>query len=361
MDNQKSIAINGRFLTQSVTGVQRYARELLRALDDVLNDGRGPRVRLLTPRLSQDPPLLKNISHQTVGRFQGHAWEQMELPRYVDRDILFCPANIAPVLSLYGRSRVVVTVHDLSYLYFPDAYAPTFRLVYGLVVPLVLRRASSVITVSNSERAAITERYPQILPRISAIQNGGMPGDAPPVMHVSADDKFVLYVGSLSKRKNLAGLIEVSARLARKRGLRFVFVGGTPKYLTEAISHVPEELRSRLHFAGQIDDWDVLQSYYRSATAFFFPSFYEASPLPPIEAMGCGCPVIASSIPSLLERCGDAAVYCDPHSVDDMIRAIERLLDDPELQDSLRARGYQRAQEFSWKNCAVETLHRILE
>ena len=152
--------INGRFLTQRITGVQRYARELVQALDAVLDAKPEIKVTVVSPRLSEAPPAWRNIELRQVGYLRGHAWEQFELPWYSRGKTLFCPGNTAPVISLLSAQPVIVTVHDLSYRYFPEAYRPAFRLWYGLIIPLVLRRAASIITVSESERRAIIAHYP---------------------------------------------------------------------------------------------------------------------------------------------------------------------------------------------------------
>ncbi|WP_440980289.1 glycosyltransferase family 4 protein (plasmid) [Sphingomonas pseudosanguinis] len=355
------IIINGRFLTQGITGVQRYARELLPAFDALLDSRPELRVRLLTPPIDHDSvPALRNIRHESVGRRQGHAWEQLDLPRHVGRAVLFCPGNTAPVASLLGRGRVVVTVHDLSYRYFPEAYSRGFRLLYNRLIPLILRRADRVVTVSQSERRAILEHYPFADERLIAIQNGGLPTGIDEQTPDPAADPTVLYVGSLSKRKNFPGMLAAAIRLARTRGTRFVFIGGVPQGLTETLSSVPDDLRDHIRFAGQVNDWDQLLAAYRSAHCFLFPSFYEASPLPPIEAMGCGCPVIAGDIPSLRERCDDAARYCDPADIDGIVAAVEAVLDDPAHASALRAAGYAQARRYSWHHCAQATLDAIV-
>jgi glycosyltransferase involved in cell wall biosynthesis len=361
MSGQIGISINGRFLTQPMTGVQRYAREILKGIDRLLANRRDIRVRLLTPPLRCEPPRLEHVRHVVVGRLNGHAWEQLEFPRFVQGDVVFCPGNTAPLRLLWGRTRTVVTVHDLSYLYFPEAYSRSFRLLYGAVIPQVLRRASAVITVSESERIAITQCYPEVTGRITAIANGGLPIGVQPGSRLDSAEPFVLYVGSLSKRKNLAAMLEVAKRLAGKRQLKFVFIGSTPLGLQRSVAQLPVALRDRIVFAGQINDWTALCAQYSSAKCFFFPSLYESSGLPPMESMGCGCPVVAASIPALVERCGDAAVYCDPNSVDDMSEKLESVLDNENLQEMLRDRGYARAREFSWERCAAQTLAKILE
>ena len=351
------VIINGRFLTQSVTGVQRYARELVQAIDAMLETRPYLKVTVISPRLSQPPPPWKNITLCQAGRLQGHAWEQLELPWLSRGRLLFCPGNTAPVASLLSSQHVIVTVHDLSYLYFPSAYGRAFRLWYSIVVPMVLRRAAAVITVSESERAAIGTHYPAALPRLHAIQNGGLPiGVDPPTDNDKSDRSYVLYVGSLSKRKNFPGVLESACRLARTRGYKFVFVGGSAGGIAESSLQIPDDVRAHLTFAGQVDDTKALMQFYRRAACLLFPSYYEASPLPPIEAMACGCPVIASDIPSLRERCGDAAIYCDPADIVSITAAVEKTMDDPDLRSTFMTLGYQRAAKYTWERCAAQTL-----
>jgi glycosyltransferase involved in cell wall biosynthesis len=353
--------INGRFLTQRVTGVQRYASELVAALDTILDSAAEFKITVMSPRLSKPPPIWRNIELRQVGRLQGHAWEQFELPWYSRENLLFCPGNTAPAISLIGTQPVVVTVHDLSYMYFPEAYRLTFRLWYGFIIPLVLRRASHVITVSESERQAILAHYPKAADRLRAIANGGLPAafsTGRPDLDVQRDG-YILYVGSLSKRKNIARMLDAACRLARKRGFRFIFVGDVSKSLTTSVAQIPADVASKITFVGPVDDPIRLASYYRKAKCLMFASLYESSGLPPIEAMACGCPVLASDIPALRERCGDAALFCDPHDVESITSGLERLMDDETLRSRLEALGRQRAAMFTWERCARETLDLI--
>jgi glycosyltransferase involved in cell wall biosynthesis len=350
--------INGRFLTQPITGVQRYARELVQAFDEILDNTPSVKITVLTPRLSTTPPRLRNVELRQVGRLQGHIWEQIELPLYARGKTLFCPANTAPVISLLSPSPIVVTVHDLSYKYFPSAYHLAFRLWYKFLIPLVLRRANAMITVSQSEREAMLSHYPYAAPRLHAIANGSLPAA------ISVDqtrlsqrrDDFILYVGSLSRRKNFPRMFEVACGLAREHGFRFTFVGNTPKSLVSSPVVVPNDISSKITFVGAIDDFAALVPYYRTAACLLFPSLYESSGLPPIEAMTFGCPVVVSDIPALRERCGDAAVYCDPHNADSIRNAVLRLMQDERLRASLGTNGQKRAEGFTWRACAHDTL-----
>jgi glycosyltransferase involved in cell wall biosynthesis len=346
-----------------VTGVQRYARELVQALDAILDSERQYRVTVMSPRVSGPLPTWRNITLREIGRLQGHAWEQWELPWHARGRVLFCPGNTAPLASLLGSQSTVVTVHDLSYRYFPDAYSSLFRLCYGALVPLILRRANAIITVSRSERVRMLGLYPQIANRLHVVQNGGMPAAChdgqSTAGHRTRD--AVLYVGSLSKRKNFPGLLNVAVRLARKRKFLFIIVGSVPQGISGTDLGIPDDVSGSIKFVGQIDDPVVLESYYRRAACFLFPSYYEASPLPPIEAMAFGCPVVTSDIPSLRERCGNAALYCNPDDIDSIVSAVERVMDDSSVRAQLSDAGLQQAAEFTWERCARETLRVISE
>lgn len=355
--------INARFYAQPVTGVQRYGRELLAAIHrrvDTLgipSPFKGIAVHI-PARDGELVASLKRMQIKAYGRHRGHIWEQLELPTRLSKGVLFCPGNTAPLRALYGPTPVVVTIHDLSFRYYPSAYSSLFRLWYGLLTPVILRRAARIITVSESERAAICGLYPEVAPRLVAIQNGGapavseMPGGRAPVQ-----DPYVLYVGSLSRRKNLQGVLEAFDQLARSHErLHLVIVGARWSAFVRdgTIEHITAQ--PRIHQLGQVDDTATLEGIYRNASCLVFPSFYEASPLPPIEAMAYGCPVVAADIPSLRERCGSAALYCDPRDTFSIASTVEQVLNDRSIANRLRREGLDRARAFTWDACAERTL-----
>jgi glycosyltransferase involved in cell wall biosynthesis len=354
------IYINGRYLTQEITGVQRYSHELIRTLDAECAFEPDADIALLTPsRGLRFQPEFQRIRVRKVGERVGHMWEQMDLPRHSADGVLFCPGNTAPVLSLVQRRPTVVTLHDLSYKYFPDAYRPSFRLFYGLLVPLILRLARGILTVSNSEAAAIVQHYPCAAGKLLAVQNGGFgPEVLERITRTPSREigfSYGLYVGSLSRRKNFPALLQAAIRFARETGFGFVFIGSVPAALRSSAVEIPPELRGRILFPGQVNDALELVGWYKGALFLAFPSLYEASPFPPIEAMSCGCPVVAARIPSLVERCGQAALYCDPTDICDIADAMIRLCRDERLRAELAARGSLRMREFSWSQCAVST------
>ena len=356
------IYINGRYLTQAITGVQRYAHELIATFDRLLAEEPGFAdkyrfVILVPPRGVIHDPKLEHIEIRPVGRFTGHIWEQLDLPRASQDGLLFCPGNTAPVLSLLLGRKSVVTVHDLGYIYFPDTYSRAFRILYKTLIPLVLKRASAIIAVSKAERKSICEVYKVPGERVTAIQNGGLSGDRlydGPDLSLEEPEAFAFYVGAISKKKNVHGVIQAAAELGEEP-IHFVIAGGGGKPFKDFDLPPEVERKARVELTGRISD-EKLFDYLRRALCLVFPSFYEASPLPPIEAMAWGCPVVTSRIPALEERCGEAALFCDPRDPADIARQVNRLLHDPALRADLRRKGFEQARRFSWRNCALNTM-----
>lgn len=360
-ERDDAILINGRFLMQPVTGVQRVARELVAEMDRMVGVGETPRRIALACEPGADASTLnlRHISVERKGGASGHLWEQTILPQMLKGRRLLCLGNTAPLATALAGHRVAVMIHDVSYLSLPQAYAASYRWAHRALLPVLLRKANPIFTVSVTEG----ERLKRLRPKggagpIIAIQNGGWSRD-----RIDRDapwpedrDRMVLYVGSLSRRKNVERVIAVAQRLAREDGIRTVLVGASNDILAPIRAGVDRDVEHMLDFVGQIPNLDTLADYYRRAACLLFPSLYEASPLPPIEAMSMGCPVVASSIPSMTERCGMAAVYCDPHDTDDIVAAVRKVTDDPVFARTLRERGYARAETFSWKDQARRIL-----
>lgn len=366
VQKKQRILINGRFLTQNITGVQRYGHEIVKAFDVWLQKDKALRDEiefiLVAPEVGLKHHLdLTHIQTQLVGgNVKGHMWEQLILPKYAKKDdILLCPGNTAPILSLLGGVKNCVTVHDLSFRYFPSAYSRSFRYAYHLLTPLIMRRADSIITVSQSERQAILDCYPTVGERLFAVQNGSLSDDSS-LSPLEADEtqrEGVLYVGSLSQRKNVQGVIE-AARYFEKEQIPFRIVGD----VGGIFAHMDEsDIPKNIDLMGRIESKSRLVELYQKSACFLFPSFYEASPLPPMEAMACGCPVVAGDIPSLRERCGDAALYCSPADSKNIADQVRNVISSPELARELAKKGKERVADFTWQTCARHTWNVLKE
>ncbi|MEE4451344.1 glycosyltransferase family 1 protein [Novosphingobium resinovorum] len=357
VQGRDAILINGRFLMQPVTGVQRVARELVVQMDRLaaVNETPLPLALACEPDADVSGLDLRHVVVERRGGATGHAWEQFVLPRMVGGRRLLCLGNTAPLASALAGQRLSVMIHDVSYLSLPKAYALRYRLAHRALLPVLLRRAAPVFTVCHAEAARLRRLHPRA--PIVVAQNGAWSFDRIEQAGGHERERMVLYVGSLSRRKNVERVIEVAQRLAREDGVRTVLVGASNEILAPIRMHIAPDVRHMLEFVGQVPGPEVLADYYRRASCLLFPSLYEASPLPPVEAMSFGCPVVASAIPSITERCGPAALYCDPLDVTDILGAVRRVLHRPEVASALREAGFARARACSWRTQA----HRVLQ
>ena len=172
---------------------------------------------------------------------------------------------------------------------------------------------------------------------------------------------YVLFVGSVKPHKNVGGLIRALELAQRRIPHDLVIVGRREGLITadEAVAAKAKALGARVHFTGFVRD-DLLKQFVKHADALALPSFYEGFGLPPLEAMACGCPALVSNAASLPEACGDAALYCDPHSPEDIAEKLVLLMEDEALRTSLRRKGLERVKRFTWEACAQKTLE-VLE
>ncbi len=270
-------------------------------------------------------------------------------------DLYWSPHYNIPILR--GRGRMLVTVHDLAHLALPEfaraphrrAYA---RLMFRRVHAAEARIFDSRFTADEYARLVAPPRpgdeviYPGVAESWFTIEKGAAPHPRP----------YLLFVGNVKPHKNLRGLLEAYRLLADEVGHDLVIVGrrdgfihGDPEVVRQA-----ESFGGRVTFTGWVDD-ARLEQYVAHADALVFPSRYEGFGLPPLEAMACGCPVVASRRASIPEVCGEAAVYCDPDDPGDIAAAIRRLLGDAVLRQEMIARGRERARQFTWERCAAAT------
>ena len=352
------LVINGRFLVQRATGVQRVAGEVTRALDRLLGERHYPDldVRLLAPAGANASALmLRNIAFQATPQGGGNLWEQRVLPKRVGDAMLLCLGNSAPLACLRGNGQVGVMLHDQAHLLFPRDYSRGYRLWHRILDAAILRHARPLFTVSETERATIAARNPHRHAQIVVTPNGSWIDDAAvtvPAPDVAGEQGYVLYVGSFTARKNIGAMFALALHLAQTRGIAFRFVGPPNAASCAFANSIPDALRPLIRFTGFVDN-TTLVSLYKGALCLLYPSFYEASGLPPAEAMTWGCPVIASDLPVLRERCGDAALYSAPDNWSGLRAAVLRLIDEPALAATLRTRGRQRAAGFTWRAQAI--------
>jgi glycosyltransferase involved in cell wall biosynthesis len=351
-------AINGKFASQRITGVQRVGYELAMAFQRLFPEDAD--LPLLVPGDARtDVPLPRAKS--VFGWLKGSVWEQLALPFAAGGRTLLSLCNIGP---LFARHQVVM-MHDVAVYDLPENYSWKFKLWYRIAFAVLKRTSSHIVTVSEFSKQRIMARLGIDASRISVVLNGVDHFDkiAPDTSILSRlnleNDGYVLAVGNLSVGKNLARVLAAIESLSERHDWKFVVVGGCDLRVFNPKAKAGYEMSKNIVAAGFVSDGE-LRALYENAACFLFPSLYEGFGLPPLEAMACGCPVIVSREASLPEVCADAAMYCDARSVDDIADKVTQMMGDAALRESWRVRGRAHARAFRWERSARQLLD-ILE
>ncbi len=352
----RPIFINGRFLTQRITGTQRYAHELVKQFDGILgakSTVSSPEVTVLVPPSDQPMPVFRNIRILRVGRWNGQLWEQLELPFYARGGILFSMVGGAPLL----HRRNILTLHDGAVFAMSESFSAAFRYWYRFLYRRLCHTALHLFTVSEFSRAELVKWCGAEPERITVTYLGSghalrpKPDDGVLVRNQLEPGKYVLAVGSRNPSKNLKGVLS-AYRLLRDSGLQLVIAGASYSRIFGSQEIEDEGLRD----LGYVSDSE-LRSLYENAACFVFPSHYEGFGLPPLEALALGCPTVVADGSSLREIFHEAAFLCDPNSPEDIAR---KTLQACQSNEEDRKRYREFAQRFRWEDCAAMTWSTIL-
>jgi glycosyltransferase involved in cell wall biosynthesis len=348
----QKIFINGRFLSQQITGVQRVALEVVKSLDNLIKlgviDNRLYSFTMLAEKNLKYKPDLKNIEIEQVGKLSGHLWEQVELPRYVRKNVLLNLCGPAPV---FKRNQVAV-IHDAVPFACPAEFSLAFRTWYKILFAMLGKRTDELITVSDFSKKELSHYCRVDEERFTVAHLGidhftSIPADTAVLKRNDLfGRKYILAVGSLSPRKNFLRLID-TVKILDDPEIELVVAGGINSKVFSDIDLQPSD---RIRYLGRVGD-EELKALYSNAFCFAFPSLYEGFGLPPLEAMSCGCPVVAGNSTSIPEVCGEAALYCDPNDSGDIAEKIRSLSTDDCLRKRLISKGIERAALYTWNSC----------
>jgi glycosyltransferase involved in cell wall biosynthesis len=355
------VGIDARVMGMQMGGGDTCTRNLVRTLASV--DPDTEYMLFLTPRQATlDLPGTEHMRRAVVGPENLQVRIPFTLPYAAARagiDVLHAHF-LAPPLN---RARNVVTIHDISFERYPRFFTKSFVAQYRAIMPLVVRQAAMVLTGSEYSRQHMVRRY-----RVDPAKVVVAPYAADPIFkrlrddsHVQAiraryrtGDRFVLCVGEIQPRKNLKTLIEAYVRLRRAGATRhrLVLVGKSAWLYDDTFAAARASgYQDELVFTGYVPDEDLV-ALYNAADLFVYPSLFEGFGLPPLEAMACGTPVVASNTSSLPEVVGDAGLLVDPLDVEALAAAMADALANTALQHTLTERGIQRAATFSWERTA---------
>jgi glycosyltransferase involved in cell wall biosynthesis len=364
------VGLDGLPLTSLKTGVGHYTFELARALAsettsssfEILYPSTYAPISLIES--GEEARLPDNLKLERVRVSSlGRHWWSAGLPRYVRRHKveLFHGTNYD--VPLWRQCATVLTIHDLSHFLHPETHERRSVRRARRRLPVMARTADAVITPTESVRREVCEQLQTGSEKVFAIPEAARACFRPlafpeteevrQTLGIGAD--FLLAVGTLEPRKNLWLLVSAFEEVTRARSegnTQLVIAGGRgwlSAPLFAAIEKSPA--RDRILLTDYLHDED-LRALYASCRAFIYPSIYEGFGLPPLEAMACGAPVIASRIPALAETAGGAALLFDPRNADELAQKILELLTDENARRKLSTAGQQRAAEFSWANTA---------
>ena len=360
-------------------GIGTYIRSLVHALGalDTMNRYTlvtGPAEARLLAGLPQ------NFRSAVYARNDHSYLDHLAFPIYLHGlhpDLVHIPLNRVPLLMI---KPYVVTIHDMANLFFEEEHGNFRMQLRRFRFRRGLRRANRVIAVSDATRRDVESVMGVPPERIRRVYNAPDPGFRVHHEGGNSDEKerimeryqinypFLLYAGNIRRHKNVPRLVEAFAVVREQlashpvyKDLRLVIIGDTiSQYPAVRQTVIKSRVEPVVRFLGFVP-FETLRCFYETAAAFVFPSRYEGFGLPPLEAMACGAPVVASNVSSLPEVVGDAAILVNPENVFDIARGIRDVLLDDALREDLIRRGRVQSSRFSWERTAGQVLEIYLE
>jgi glycosyltransferase involved in cell wall biosynthesis len=354
------VFINGRFLSQPVSGVQRFAAEIVKAIDQLIDRQqlperlKGASWTLLAPSNAEDRLALKHIRIAKIGKRTGHAWDQIDLAMAARGGILVSLANSGPVL--HRRHHIVL--HDAQVFRHPEFFSRSYGQFHRCLGWLYARTAR-IITVSYFSRRELSDVLKIPADDIAVCSNSaehlaGMPADDAILQKLNlVPGRYFLAIGSNKPNKNVDLVIRAMKSLPSDYPL--VIVGAANE---RVFGRGDAKAHDRIIPAGHISDASMA-ALYGHATALIFPSLYEGFGVPPLEAMVFGCPVIVSDIAVLHEVCGDAAEYCSPTDPEHLASLMRERIEKGALSAAELARQTTQRARYTWISSAQALLGSI--
>lgn len=340
------LVINGHFKGQPVTGVQRYAIEILNEFNK--NE--------ISYELINPPG---NLNSQAIRQL----WMQSVLPiKLSNNQFLWSPTNTGPAL----KSKQVITLHDIADQLYPQWFSKKYVIWRRMILPGLLKRVEGIITVSEFSKKTIVERYPFTNGKVEVIPNGVnhehfYPRPNEDVKKVQKQFKiyksYAITVASLDPRKNIEGLVKAWNQLSEsfKDNFDLIVVGGEDQLFKFSLSESPHH---SIKFLGYVDS-EFLPALYSSANLFIYPSLFEGFGLPVLEAMACGTPVLMSDSTSLSELAGDHVYTFHPKEIDELVEKIEYILSNYNEAVQKKKRAEEFSKSYTWSKTAMQTYNYI--
>lgn len=350
------LAVNGRFLSQKITGVQRVAYNFTSALQKLYDPNM---LSLYTTEEILHRGVLFSLKPKMLPALKPYAffWEQMILPFKVSKnqEFLLNFGNIGPI----ALKKQAVMIHDMAVFYNSNWFARAFSIYYKFVLPILAHRSSFIMTVSHFSKREII-KYLKINPEAIVVLPLWLSEMFEQVCMqdpILEKDPYILSVATLDPRKNYTSLFAAFSGWTGHK-LNLFVVGETSKLFSEGRSLDTYRDNVNISFLGRCSDTELI-NLYRKASFFCNLSFYEGFNLTTLEAMACGCPLLLSDIPAHREVCQDAAVYVRADDIEEIRKKMILLTEDTDLRMQLITKGYKRVRNFR-KEESIEKLQQYL-
>lgn len=347
------VVVNARFLTQPITGVQRFAIEISKGLKKYLQDD----VVFIAPKGVIHEDLASELNVRIVGLNQSHLWEQIDLRIFLLKHncpLLLNLCNTAPVF--YSNS--IITVHDVAFEVYPQTYSKKFLLLYKYLIPHLVHNAKKIITVSEFSKSEIIKFYNISADRIEVINNA-VSTDFHPIENKNLQkQKYFLTVSSLNYRKNLKIVLEAFNLLSKnEEHVKLYIVGDLNDKAFSKYSLDDFGIHKNIVFLGRLSDKELME-YYSNSKAFIYPSLYEGFGIPPLEAQKCKTAVIVSDIPCFWEIFGNSVIYNDVHQANQLKDKMQLLLTE-DFRLKFVIKGIENENRYSWEKSNKNILRLI--
>ncbi len=356
-----TVGVDLRALVPTLTGIGVYTRSIL--LEMTKLGGFGFRGLAHRPLREAEALVAAGIESEADPAPLGVIWQQLKLPRRLDRGDL--DLFWSPLMTLPLRCPVpaVATVHDLTALLMPETHRFKVRWSIFPFLRSSLERADRLIAVSQATADDLAFHFPQVAKKIRVVLSGVDPEFVPGTpqsiaatrLELGAPGGYILYAGTLEPRKNLSAVLDAW------EGLRADDASLPPLVLVGPYGWGSRTLMRRIEALAPLGvkvlghvDRETLVRVFQAAQLFVYPSFYEGFGLPPAEAMACGVPTVVSNVSSLPEVVGDAGLQVDPADPGALAEAIRKLLESPAMRQDLRGRSLERVARFRWERTAAE-------
>ncbi len=362
------VGIDARLLERKMTGIGRYVFNLVKNIPDC--GGENEYVLFTYGGLDKErfpgTKVVSTLNFLPRGIFQkfiSPLWMNFILPRFLRRekvDVFFSPNHVLPFLR--GKAKNVVVILDLFNLVDSQFHSFLYRSYVGFTLPNSIKKSAAIITISEASKRDIVKFFKVPEDKIKVIYLAAEEKFKPRSLNEDEKkklrekyhlpDRFILYVGVIEERKNIAGILKIADSVFQRTNIPTVLVGrvghGGKKYTEEM------ENRRSVLYRGFVEEKD-LPLLYNLSSAFVFPSWYEGFGIPPLEAMQSGVPVVASNTSSLPEVIGDGGITLPPDDYAGFADALEKILKDGDFHSHLVEQGLLQAARFSFKKAACET------